>query len=163
MPPLLDLTEAGHGRVDNRKYSYAPISPVEAGLPYARSAFEARRTWVDLKDLENPDLEARTHTRNFLSSLNPGDDLGKLKRAAEAIRNHWGIENKNHYKKDTCQWVEDDHRHRRINTAQNLALTRNALLAIIPFDETKNLSSWIDTYQSYPARAINLIQQARPI
>jgi hypothetical protein len=117
----------------------------------------------DLKDLENPDLEARSHTRNFLSSLSPGDDPGKLKRAAGVIRNHWGVENKNHYKKDTCQWVEDDHRHRRVNAAQNLALTRNALLAIIPFDETKNLSSWLDTYQSYPARALKLLQQARPI
>jgi hypothetical protein len=51
----------------------------------------------------------------------------------------------------------------RVNAARNLALTRNALLAIIPFDETKNLSRWLDTYQSYPARALNLLQQARPI
>ena len=118
---------------------------------------------MDIKDLGDPDLEVRNHTRNFLSSLNPGDDLGKLTRAAGVIRNHWGIENKNHDKKDTCQWVEDDHRHRRVNAAQNLALTRNALLAIIPFDETKNLGSWLDTYQSYPAQALKLIQQARPI
>ncbi len=118
---------------------------------------------MDIKDIEDPNLELRNHTRNFLSSLSPGDDPGKLKRAAGVIRNHWAIENKNHYKKDTCQWVEDDHRHRRVNAAQNLALTRNALLAIIPFDETKNLSSWLDTYQSYPARALKLIQQARPI
>jgi hypothetical protein len=136
---------------------------VEAGLPYARSTFECHRTWVDTKDLEVPDLEVRSHTRNFLSSLSPGDDPREQKRAAEVIREHWGIENKNHYKKDTCQWVEDDHRHRRVNAAQNLALTRNALLAIIPFDQKKNLSSWLDTYQSYPARALQLLQQALPI
>jgi len=118
---------------------------------------------VDSGDLENPDLEVLSNTRNFLSSLNPGDDLREQKRVAGVIRNHWGVENKNHYKKDTCQWVEDDHRHRRVNAAQNLALTRNALLAIIPFDEKKNLSSWLDTYQSYPARALQLLQQARPI
>jgi len=87
-PPFLDQTERGHGRLDNRKYRYAPISPVEAGLPYARSTFECQRTWVDLKDLEDPDLEVRNHTRNFLSSLNPGNDLGKLTRAAGVIRNH---------------------------------------------------------------------------
>lgn len=136
---------------------------MEAGLPYGRSTFECQRTWVDNKDLEDPDLEVRKNTRNFLSSLSPGDAPEKLKQAAGVIRNHWGVENKNHYKKDTCQWVEDDHRHRRINAAQNLALTRNALLAIIPFDEKKNLSSWLDTYQSYPARALKLLQQARPI
>ena len=103
------------------------------------------------------------HTRYFLSSLNPEEDLEKLTQAAEVIRHHWAVENKNHYKKDTCQWVEDDHRHRRVNAAQNLALTRNALLAIIPFDKTKNLSRWLDTYQSYPARALNLLLHARPI
>ena len=136
---------------------------MEAGLPYARSTFECQRTWVDIKNLEDPELEARSHTRNFLSSLNPGDDPRKLEQAAGVIRNHWGVENRNHYKKDTCQWVEDDHRHRRVNAARNLALTRNALLAIIPFDEKKNLSSWLDAYQSYPARALQLIQQAHPI
>jgi TnpA family transposase len=73
------------------------------------------------------------------------------------------VENKTHYKKDTCQWLEDAHRHRRVNATQNLALTRNALLSIIPFDEKKNLSSWLDTYQSSPARALNLLLQARPI
>ncbi|MFT6383121.1 MAG: hypothetical protein ACJAXZ_004626, partial [Akkermansiaceae bacterium] len=53
--------------------------------------------------------------------------------------------------------------HRRVNAAQNLALPRNVLLAIIPFDETKKLSSWLDTYQSYPAQALKLLQQARQI
>ena len=140
-----------------------PSARSKLACPTRAAPSSASATWVDIKDLGDPDLEVRNHTRNFLSSLNPGDDLGKLTRAAGVIRNHWGIENKNHYKKDTCQWVEDDHRHRRVNAAQNLALTRNALLAIIPFDETKNLGSWLDTYQSYPAQALKLIQQARPI
>jgi hypothetical protein len=68
-----------------------------------------------------------------------------------------------HNKRETCQRVEDDHRHRRVNAAQNLTLPRNVLLAIIPFDETKKLSSWLDTYRSYPARALKLLQQARQI
>jgi predicted transposase YbfD/YdcC len=149
--------------LDNRKYSYAAISPVEAGLPYARSTYQCQRTWVDKKDLEDPDLKVKSHTRYFLSTLNPGDDLRKLSQAAGVIRNHWAVENKNHYKKDTCPWVEDDHRHRRVNAAQNLALTRSALLAIIPFDETKNLNSCLESYQAYPARALKLIRHARPI
>ena len=36
---------------------------------------------------------------------------------------------------------------RHINVAQNLALTRNALLAMIPFDEKRNLPSLIAEYQ----------------
>ena len=45
-------------------------------------------------------------------------------------------EEKNNHKRDHQVWQEDRHWHRRVNIAQNLALTRNALLAIIPCDKT---------------------------
>ena len=46
--------------------------------------------------------------------------------------------------------------------AQNLALTRNALLAIIPFDEDRNLPSLIADYQGRKQLAIELVLNARP-
>lgn len=64
-----------------------------------------------------------------------------------AVRGHWSIENRNHHKRDDRVRQEDRHRRRRINVAQNLALTRNALLAIIPFDEKHNPPSLIEGYQ----------------
>lgn len=81
----------------------------------------------------------------------------------KAVRGHWMVENGNHYKRDTCQWKEDDHRHRRVNVAQNLALTRNALMAIIPYDNERNLRWMLDEYHRNPQEAIKLILQARPI
>jgi hypothetical protein len=44
-------------------------------------------------------------------------------------------------------WQEGRHRHRRVNLAQKLALTRNALLPIIPFDEMRDLPSLIVDYR----------------
>lgn len=44
----------------------------------------------------------------------------------------------------------------------NLALTRNALLAIIPFDEKRNLSTLVEEYRDNKQLAINLILKARP-
>lgn len=114
------------------------------------------RTW-SIKN--KPEEEEKSHTRYFLSSLNA--DQGP--QAAKAVRGHWMVENANHYKRDTCQWREDDHRHRRINVAQNLALTRNALLAIIPFGDEQNLRSLLDEYHRNPGEAIHLILHARPI
>ncbi len=72
------------------------------------------------------------------------------------------MENRNHHKRDDSVWQEDRHRHRRINVAQNLALTRNALLALIPFDEKRNLPSLIAEYQERKHLAIQLILNARP-
>lgn len=131
------------------------VSPVDAGLPGARSAVTVRREWSEKK---NPE-DTKTHTRFFLTSLNPGDKT----RSAQAVRGHWSIENRNHHKRDTSLWQEDRHRHRRPNAALNLALTRNALLAIIPFEEGQALSHFFDLYQSHRSHALNLILHSRPV
>ena len=73
------------------------------------------------------------------------------------------MENLNHYKRDTCLWREDDHRHWRVNIAQNLALTRNTMLAITPFERDGPLSSWFEIYQRNPATAPQLILHSAPV
>jgi len=127
-----------------------------------------RRQWVHLTKAEREelkeahkarDLEIKTHDRYFLSS-HPEEEAREI---AVRARTHWSVENKNHYKKDVSLWLEDDHRHRRINAAQNLALMRSALLAIIPFDEEKTLNDNLENYDKNPHLAIRLIQKSQPI
>lgn len=127
-----------------------------AGLPFARSAVAVRRDWQIKNAAET---QEKSHVRHFLTSLDPVDK----QRIPAAVRGHWSVENLNHYKRDTSLWREDDHRHRRVNIAQNLALTRNALLAIIPFGPDEPLSGWFEIYQRKPAKAIQLILHAAPI
>ena len=127
-----------------------------AGLPHARSAVVVRRAW-QLKNA--PEAQDKSHVRHFLTSLDPDEK----QRIPIAVRGHWSVENLNHYKRDTSPWREDDHRHRRVNIAQNLALTRNALLAIIPFGVGDPLSGWFENYQRKPATAIQLIFHATPV
>jgi hypothetical protein len=129
---------------------------VTVSLPFARSAVVVRRDW-QIKNAEQ--TQAKSHVRYFLTSLGPGEN----QRIPAAVRGHWSVENLNHYKRDTCLWLEDDHRHRRANIAQNLALTRNALLALIPFGAGEPLSSWFEIYQRHPAKAIQLILHAAPV
>lgn len=132
----------------------APISPVSAGLPGARSAVTVRREWCEKKNPQH----SKTHTRFFLSSLRAQEKS----RAATAVRGHWSIENRNHHKRDASLWQEDRHRHRRPNAALNLALTRNALLAIIPFQEGQPLAHFFDLHRRRPAIALNLILKMLP-
>ena len=127
---------------------------MDAGLLSAHSAVKAQREWVEKTTQENE----HEHTRSFISSLTPD----QATRLGWAARSHWSVENKNHHKRDHHVWQEDKHRHRRANIAQNLALTRNALLAIIPFDEKNNLPSLIVDYQDCKQLAINLILKAKP-
>ncbi len=132
-----------------------PLKPVDAGLLSACSAIAVKREWVEKI---RPD-EEHVHVRYFIASL----AVEHKERLGRAARGHWSVENRNHHKRDDSVWQEDRHRHRRINIAQNLALTRNALLAIIPFDEERNLPSLIADYQDRKQLAINLILHARPV
>jgi predicted transposase YbfD/YdcC len=129
---------------------------VTAGLPFARSAVAIRRDWQIKKAAET---QGKSHVRHFLTSLDPTEK----QRIPSAVRGHWSVENLNHYKRDTSLWREDHHRHRRVNIAQNLALTRNALLAIIPFGTNQPLSSWFEIYQRNPAKALHLILHIAPV
>lgn len=147
--------EGDHGRIDARKAAVEPISPVDAGLPSARSAVTVQRDWIEKK----APAQTKTHTRLFLSSLNPQDAA----RACRAVRGHWGIENRNHHKRDASLWQEDRHRHRRPRAALNLALTRNALLAIIPFQQGEPLAQYFERYHRNPAKALSLILRSRPV
>ena len=114
-----------------------------------------KREWCDKKDPHT----LKSYTRFFLTSLGSEEKS----RSAEVVRGHWGIENRNHHKRDASAWQEDRHRHRRPNAALNLALTRNALLAIIPFEEGKPMSHFFERYHRHPAKALNLILHTRPV
>jgi len=131
------------------------ISPVTAGLPGARSAVTVQRDWSEKKEPQTP----RSHTRIFLSSLRAEEKS----RSTRAARGHWSIENRNHYKRDASAWQEDRHRHRRPKAALNLALTRNALLAIIPFEQGQPLAPSFELYHRHPAKALNLLLHSRPV
>ena len=131
------------------------ISPVSAGLPGARSAVTVQRDWSEKKDPKT----LKSHTRVFLSSLRKEEKS----RSIQAAREHWSIENRNHHKRDASAWQEDRHRHRRPKAALNLALTRNALLAIIPFQQGEPLAHFFELYHRHPAKALNLILHSRPV
>ena len=70
--------------------------------------------------------------RYFITSL----DVGEIRpeSLARNVRDHWAVENKNHWRRDASQWREDACRLRNPRSAQNFGLLRNALLAIIPRD-----------------------------
>lgn len=131
------------------------ISPVSAGLPGARSAVTVQRDWSEKKDPKT----LKSHTRVFLSSLPKEEKI----RSTQAARGHWSVENRNHHKRDASAWQEDRHRHRRPKAALNLALTRNALLAIIPFQQGEPLAHFFELYHRHPAKALNLILHSRPV
>ncbi|MCH7228157.1 hypothetical protein MLD59_18595, partial [Verrucomicrobiaceae bacterium E54] len=79
------------------------------------------------------------------------------------IRDHWSVENLNHWKRDATCWREDRAPKRNPRGARNLALMRNALLAVIPFEDFESLNDAFDHHRDHRQKSVNTINMAQPI
>ncbi len=102
----------------------------------------------------------KSETRYFITSQEEGK--ASHSRLAEIARGHWSVENKNHWKKDATLWREDRGSRRKAKGAKNLALLRNAILAIIPPDEHASLNQAFLHYADHRTDAIRLLTRMTP-
>ena len=139
-----------HGRIEQRAIAILPASAMTCGFPYARSIIA-----IWLKCLRNG-KETET-IRYYISSHAPTERTNK--QWLQLIRGHWGgVENRNHWSKDAI-WREDATRSRNPNLVGNLALLRNALLAIVEGEREihGNLPAFTEAMQSDCSLPFNLI------
>jgi predicted transposase YbfD/YdcC len=132
--PRYGGAKKGHGRIEQRAVAVLPTQAIKCGFTYARSII-AVWSKVLRKGKETATM------RYYISSHAPGDHTPTQWHSL--IRGHWaGVENRNHWSKDAI-WREDATRSRNPNLVGNLALLRNALLAIVAGER--------ETYGSLPA------------
>jgi len=123
-------TDGGHGRVEIRR----------AWVTSAVDWFEDRRHWLGLKSFAAVECERSANgktsveRRYFISSL----DGTSAKLLAEAVRSHWGIENKLHWLLDVA-FHEDDCRVRRGYGAENFSRLRRISLNLLKRETTEKL------------------------
>jgi hypothetical protein len=72
------------------------------------------------------------------------------------------VENKNHWRKDATVWREDRSTRRKPRGAKNLALLRNAILAIIEPGLHDSLNQTFLHYADHRTEALRLITKAAP-
>ena len=99
-------------------------------------------------------------TRMFGTSIELGAKT--VAQLAKIIREHWSVENLNHWKRDATYWREDRAPKRNPRGAKNLALLRNALLAIIPFESFGSLNDAFDYYRENQGKSLKIIKGAPP-
>jgi predicted transposase YbfD/YdcC len=120
--------EAEHGRIENRKYYLI------RNLKHLSNVNE----WKDLKSVIMVDSERiikktgeiQKSSRYFISSLTD------IKKSAQAIRLHWGIENKLHWHLDVTM-NEDKSAKRDGYAAQNFSMLNKLVLNLLRKDERK--------------------------
>jgi predicted transposase YbfD/YdcC len=128
---------------------------MKSGFPYAAQVFSITREWTLKKS-----GEVKQDTRWFITSLASHEaDAAEL---LAATRGHWSVENKNHWRRDSRVWEEDKCLHRKASSAQNLAIVRNTLLAVIPeADEHGSLAATLEYYRDHKSAAIALLNSTR--
>ena len=98
-----------------------------------------------------------TFQRLFITSLT-AQEAG-AERLGRIIRGHWGIENRNHWRRDAC-WGEDTRcRLRNANAACALALLRSALLLPALTAETPQLPDLAERCAGSRRYAMNLLNK----
>ncbi len=118
-------TEKGHGRVEQRYYYHAPLADslqpfVKQWQGLATIGQAISITWRDGKEVSD--------VRYYISSLSLG-----VKRFAQAVRGHWGIENSLHWVLDVTMH-EDQSRIRKDHGPENFALLRRLAVSLVKQD-----------------------------
>lgn len=112
----------GHGRLETRCYSIRSVPPDSV------FAHEWRGLKSVVKVVSTRKIKDQTEefTRYFITSL-PSDQLRKI---ANAIRSHWGIENQLHWSLDVT-FNEDKQRTHKGWNAENLVILRRAAVSFL--------------------------------
>jgi predicted transposase YbfD/YdcC len=126
-------TESGHGRIDTRK----------VWATDRIDWLERRREWKKLTSVIVVESirrlgggEAQTSRRYYIASL--PSQSGE--RFARLIRDHWSIENGQHWTLDMA-FNEDQNRVRKDHGDQNLAVLRRIALGLLRRDKSVNLGA----------------------
>ena len=118
--PVLETVEKDHGRIEIRRYALSSqIDWLEAKPDWARRQAVGR-----VESTRIIGEKTSTECRYFLCSLAERD------RFATTVRQHWGIENQQHWVLDG-QFGEDACRTRNDHSAENLAVIRRMALNVL--------------------------------
>jgi predicted transposase YbfD/YdcC len=119
--------EKDHGRIETRRY----YQSAEIGWFADRAKWEGLQSVGMVEAVREVDGKTTVERRYYLSSLPV-----KVELFAQAVRGHWGVENKLHWVMDVC-FREDQSRARTGHAAENLATLRRLALNLLKTEKTK--------------------------
>ena len=121
--------EKGHGRLEVRECWTSSDTESLASIQ-SLADWRDLRTVIMVKSERFVGDKRSEESRYYISSLS-----GDAEQALEAVRGHWGIENKVHWVLDIA-FREDECRIRKGNGAQNFAILRHIALNLLKQEKT---------------------------
>lgn len=152
--PEHSSSNRGHGRMEERSLWRAPV-PEESPLPGFPSATQMllitrSRFALDGTSLGKSDAEVVYAITNVPTKKMTAKEL------AEAIRGHWGIENRAHWVRDVT-FDEDRSRIRTGSGPQVMATLRNLAISLHRLAGASNIAAALRSCCQRPRRALQLL------
>lgn len=148
--------ERGHGRWEVRDLTVVAVDSEVSPFPHIAQIIKCTRIYQSTKEGSEPVMSVRLFGTSIVYEEKTVAQLARI------IREHWSVENLNHWKRDATYWREDRAPKRNPKGAKNLALLRNALLAVMPFEEFDSLNDAFDHYRDNRAQSLKIIKTAPP-
>jgi predicted transposase YbfD/YdcC len=124
-----ETTEKGHGREETRWYY---ICPVPDDLPDASRWAKLKAIGIAINNSQRDGKDCNEVRYYILSKYLSG------RRFAEAVRDHWGIENRLHWQLDVT-FQEDQCRVRKGHADANLSIVRRTALSLLKNESTRKV------------------------
>ena len=128
---MVEAVDSGHGRIETRQCRQLQLT--KGALPSSDDWLKLK-TIIEVQSTREVGDCISTEKRYYISSL--GLDA---KRAADAIRSHWSVENKLHWVLDVT-YREDESRIRRGHGAQVMSTLRHLTLNLLKKNTTSKAS-----------------------
>ena len=123
--------DKGHGRIEHRQcWALTPIASCFASL----HKWDNLNSIVMIKSRRELKTKCTEELRFYIASVEPD-----AKKLFEAVREHWGIENKLHWTLDVT-FREDESRIRKEASPENFAIMRHIALNLIKSDTSVQAS-----------------------
>lgn len=155
----MDLTgeiERGHGRFEIRDITMVAVDTEVSPFPHVEQIIKCTRIYRSTKQGAEPEMSVRLYGTSHAYGNKSAGQISKI------TRGHWSVENLNHWKRDASYWREDRAPKRNPKGAKNLALIRNSLLAVIPFELFDSLNDAFDHYRDHREESVKIITTASP-
>jgi predicted transposase YbfD/YdcC len=150
------LTEKGNGRITVRQSrAWQLEDPAEVGIVHCVTLVVTDRQSFDLKT-----RKSTSETAYHLSTRDCGARTAD--QWAELVRGHWGIEARNHGRRDACL-LEDKTRSKNANIVANFCVARAALLYFNAQTATGNINALAEECRENKGMALRLIMRRRRV
>jgi len=140
-------TTKGHGRIETRKC--VVVENIE-WLRKRHPKWKNLKSIIEIESLRDIQGKVSIEKRYYISSL-----AANAKQIANAIQQHWGIENKLHWVLDVC-FSDDQSRIRKGNAPRNIAIIKKTALNLmqivkphyprISLKRMRKLAGWDNTF-----------------